>query len=587
MNVLIIGGVAAGTKAAAKLKREKRDWNVTLITKDQDISYAGCGLPYYVGGLIQNKESLIVNTPAKFSNLTDVKVLTGREAIALDAASKTVTAKNLQSGLEETYQYDELIIATGASSVIPPIPGAEKQGIFKMRVPDDAIAIRDYIQTNDVKNAVIVGAGFIGLEAAENLYAQGVTVTMIEMADQILPNVFDKEMALYVKRHLTKKGIRIFTNTKAEAFLGDEQVQAVQISSGVLNAEVVILSAGIRPNTAFLEGSGLNMTKGTLVVDEHLQTNLPHVYAVGDCAMVTNRITSKAQWSPMGSSANMEGRTLAQILAGADKEYKGVLGTGIVKLPELNCGRTGLTEAQAKAEGYDVITALTVTDDKAHYYPDSAFISIKLIADKSTHRLLGAQIIGPGAVDKMTDIAVLGIAMNARLEDFENMDFAYAPPFSTAIHPFVQAVYVQQNKLNGELISITPAEYLEGKAKDYRVIDVSKKPTIYGAFYVNLEKVEGPIEGLDKNEKLLLVCTRGKRAYFLQNKLRHYGYSNTLVLEGATSFNEVKVSNVQSAISPEDVARVKALGFLRDKLTPDCFNGRVITRNGKIPPAAA
>ncbi len=326
MNVLIIGGVAAGTKAAAKLKREKRDWNVTLITKDQDISYAGCGLPYYVGGLIPNKENLIVNTPAKFASLTDVKVLTGREAIALDAASKTVTAKNLQSGLEETYQYDELIIATGASSVIPPIPGAEKQGIFKMRVPDDAIAIRDYIQTNDVKNAVIVGAGFIGLEAAENLYAQGVTVTMIEMADQILPNVFDKEMALYVKRHLTKKGIRIFTNTKAEAFLGDEQVQAVQISSGVLNAEVVILSAGIRPNTAFLEGSGLNMTKGTLVVDEHLQTNLPHVYAVGDCAMVTNRITSKAQWSPMGSSANMEGRTLAQILAGADKEYKGVLG---------------------------------------------------------------------------------------------------------------------------------------------------------------------------------------------------------------------------------------------------------------------
>ena len=179
MNVLIIGGVAAGTKAAAKLKREKRDWNVTLITKDQDISYAGCGLPYYVGGLIQNKESLIVNTPAIFSNLTDVKVLTGREAIALDAASKTVTAKNLQSGLEETYQYDELIIATGASSVIPPIPGAEKQGIFKMRVPDDAIAIRDYIQTNDVKNAVIVGAGFIGLEAADKLYDLGVTVTMI------------------------------------------------------------------------------------------------------------------------------------------------------------------------------------------------------------------------------------------------------------------------------------------------------------------------------------------------------------------------------------------------------------------------
>ena len=582
MKILVIGGVAAGTKAAAKCKRENRADEVVIITKGADISYAGCGLPYYVGGSIQDKAELIVNTPQKYQGLTGVEVHTLREATHVDPVAKKVTVKNLENGEEETYSYDKLIIATGASAVKPPIEGVDLPGVFPMRAPEDAIAMRDYLTQNDVKKAVVIGGGFLGLELAENLLDRGVSVTVVEVASQLMPGVLDPEMANYAKRHWQQKGVRVLTGTKAQAILGQNGVTGVQTESGLLPCGVVALSAGIRPNTAFLNDTGIEMFKGTILVDEQLRTSIADVYSAGDCAMVKNRLTGKAQWSPMGSSANLEGRTLAQDLNGENKKYPGVLGTGVVKLPGLNCGRTGLTEAAAREAGYNVETVLAVTDDKAHYYPGAAFFATKLIADKDTHQLLGIQVLGPGAVDKMVDIAVMGISMNAKLEDFENLDFAYAPPFSTAIHPFVQAVYILENKLSGAMQSMTPAQYAAGEAEGYKVIDVNPQPTIRGAVFVDLSKVNGPLEGIGKDEKLLLVCARGKRAYFLQNRLRFFGYENTLVLEGSTAFNEVRVKAPGASVPPEEVTRVKALGFLWDKTTPDCFNGRVITRNGKI-----
>ena len=582
MKILIIGGVAAGTKTAAKLKREDRSAEVTVITKDRDISYAGCGLPYYVGGLIENREELIVNTPAKYAGLTGVEVKTGKEAIALCVDKKEVIVKDVETGAEEAYGYDKLVLTVGASPAKLPIEGTDLSGVFQMRTPDDAENIRSYVEENQVKKAVVIGAGFIGLEVAENLKAKGVQVTVIDFASQILPNIVDAEVAVYAKKHLLKEGIRVITGTKADAIMGNDHVTGVKTSAGLLRCELLIMAAGIRPNTDFLQDSGLEMFKGTILVDKTMKTNLEDVYAAGDCVMVTNRITGKSQWSPMGSSANLEGRTLAQVLTGTKKEYPGVLGTGVVKLPNLNIGRTGLTEEQAKNAGYDVVTVVAPTDDKAHYYPDAGFFITKLIADRESHKLLGVQVLGNGAVDKMVDIAVMGINMGAVLEDFENADFAYAPPFSTAIHPFVQAVYILLNKINGNLVSMTPAEYAGGKAKDYKVVDVGLTPSIRGAVYVNLSQVNGEIEGLDKEEKLLLVCAKGKRGYFLQNRLRSYGYKNTVVLEGAQFFNDVKVQHAENAVSPEEETRVKALGFLRDKTTLDKFNGRVITRNGKI-----
>ncbi len=582
MRVLIIGGVAAGTKTAAKLKREDRSIDVTVITRDMDISYAGCGLPYYVGGFIESREELIVNTPQKYSALTGVEVRTGKEAVALDAQKKEVTVRDVQTGNTEVCSYDRLVIAVGASPAELPIEGKDLNGVFRMRTPDDADGIRKFTEENNVKKAVVIGAGFIGLEAAENLKARGISVTVIDFASQILPNILDPEMAAYAKKHLLSEGIRVITGTAAEAVLGSGKVTGVKTTAGTLPCEMLIMAAGIRPNTEFLEGSGIEMFKGTILVDDQMKTSLEDVYAAGDCVMVTNRITGERQWSPMGSSANMEGRTLAQVIAGEQKKYPGVLGTGVVKLPGLNIGRTGLTEEQARKAGYDVETVLVPTDDKAHYYPDASFFITKLVADRATRKLLGVQVFGPGAVDKMVDIAVMGINMGAVLEDYENADFAYAPPFSTAIHPFVQAVYVLMNKMDGKLVSMTPAEYAAGKAEGFTIVDAQPEPAIRGAFYVNLSQVNGEIEGLDKKEKILIVCARGRRAYFLQNRMRYYGYENTVVLEGATFFNDVKVKNAGEAVSKEEETRVKALGFLKDKRTPDRFNGRVITRNGKI-----
>lgn len=583
MDVLVIGGVAAGTKVAAKYKRVNPGANVTIVTKGKDISYAGCGLPYYVGEAIPDKEQLIVNTPAKFSALTGAMVYTEREVVKLDPTAKQAIAKNIRTGTEETYSYDACVIATGASPIIPPLAGVSLPGVFTMRTPEDAIEAREYLKNNDVKRAVVAGGGFIGLEVAENLLEQGLSVTVIDMAPQIMPG-FDPEMADYVQRHLAKKGVKVLTSTKLESVTGTLKAEGVQTDRGPLAADLVILSIGIRPNTGFCEDCGIEMFKGTILVDSQLRTNIDDIYAIGDCAMVTNRLTGARQWSPMGSSANMEGRTLALSLGGRDAAYPGVLGTGVVKLPGLNGGRTGLTEEAAKAAGYDVETVLAVTDDKAHYYPGASFFATKLIADKKTHKLLGLQVLGPGAVDKMTDIAVMAITMGAALEQMTSLDLAYAPPFSTAIHPFVTAVQMLLNKLEGVMDSFTPAEYLAGKAEGYRVVDVNPAgPTIPGAAYVDLVKVNGEVPGLGKDERLLLVCAKGKRAYFLQNRLKHYGYTHTKVLEGASFFNVVKAgpSGGRVTVTPEEITRVKALGCLHNKGT-DNFNIRVITRNGKV-----
>lgn len=539
MNVLIIGGVAAGTKTAAKVKREDPQAKVTLITKSADVSYAGCGLPYYVGDVIHDKAELIVNTPESFSALTGVEVVTLTEAVAVDRASKQVHTKHVVSGEEGTYAYDKLVIATGARPVTPPVDGVDLEGVYYMRTPQDAIAVREAVDSGSVKRAVVVGAGFIGLEVAENLAARGVMVSVIDMAPQILPG-FDGEMAGYVENWLADHDIMCFTNTKLEAILGEGHVQKVKTGRRAMKADMVILSAGIRPNTEFLADTGIELWPNkTVKVNEYLQTNDADIYALGDCASVTNRITGKTAWSPMGSSANIEGRIAAQNICGAQIKYPGVLGTAVAKLPGLNVGRTGLNESDARAAGFDVVTALCVVDDKASYYPGFGSFTIKLIADGTTRRFLGLQVLGQGVVDKIVDIAVMAISMNATLSDMENLDFAYAPPFSTAIHPLSTAVNVLQNKIDGRMTSMTPAQYLDGEAEGYDVIDLGKSATIKKGTFVDLKDVKPGYDALPKDRPLLLVCTRGRRAYMSQVQLKASGYENTKVLEGGLSFNTV------------------------------------------------
>ncbi len=541
MKVLVLGGVAAGTKVAAKLMREDRSCEVTVLTKGRDISYAGCGLPYYVGGVIQEKSGLIVNTPEKFAALTGAGVKTETEAVAVHPDRHAVEAKDLKTGEITEYGYDKLVIATGASPFVPPVQGLDLKNVFVMRTPDDAIGLREAVEAGEIKRAVVAGGGFIGLEVAENLAAKGVKTTVIDFAPHVLPNFLDPELSEFVENRMAEAGIMPMTGVSLEGVEGDGKVEKVLTSRRGMKADALVLAIGIRPNTGFLEGSGIEMFKGTILTDRHLRTNVPDVYAAGDCAMVTNRQTGKAAWSPMGSTANIAGRILARDIAGKEIAYPGVLGTGVARLPGgLNAGRTGLTETAARAEGYDVETVVTVVDDKAHYYPGARSFIVKLTADKATRKLLGVQVLGAGAVDKITDIGVTAISLGATVEQLAVMDFAYAPPFSTAIHPFAHSVNILMNKLDGELETLTPAEFAAGAAEGYEIIDCAIEPSLPGKKYLNLTKVDGEVPGLGREDKLLLVCAKGKRAYLTQNRLKFYGYVNTRVLEGGTTFNEIE-----------------------------------------------
>lgn len=539
MKVLVLGGVAAGTKVAAKLMREDRGSEVIILNKGKDISYAGCGLPYYVGHVIEDRAQLIVNTPESYSALTGVQVICETEAVKVDPSAKKVTAVNVNTKEETVYDYDKLVIAVGASPVKPPIDGCDLENVFFMRTPDDAIRLRQVIDGGNIKRAVVVGAGYIGLEIAENLKEQGIRPFVLDMAPHVLPG-FDPEMAEYVEGKLADSGIPVVTGVTVTGIEGEGKVEKVLTSKKAYKADLVVLSAGIRPNTAFLADTGLEMFKGTILTNEFGETNLPDIYAAGDCAMVHNALTGKAAWSPMGSTANMAGRAIARNIAGNQVSYRGVLGTAVCKLPGINVGRTGLTEEQAKAEGFDPVSVIAVVDDKAHYYAGAGIFVVKMIADRASLRLLGLQVIGAGAVDKMVDIAVTGIMLKGTLPELADMDLAYAPPFSTAIHPFEHTLNILLNKINGTFETISPAEYANGAAEGYKIVDTGLTPSVEGAMYVELTSVNGPVDGLDPEEKILLVCNKGKRAYLLQNRLKYYGYKNTRVLEGGSTFTEVE-----------------------------------------------
>ncbi|WP_419741522.1 FAD-dependent oxidoreductase [Paraclostridium dentum] len=546
MNVLVIGGVAAGTKTAAKLKRENRDFDVTLITKGENISYAGCGLPYYVGGVIEDKSDLIVNTPKSFSDLTQVEVKTSVEALEIDRYKKIVKAFDIQNKEEIIFNYDKLVIATGADPIKPPIEGIDLEGVYYMRTPDDAVAVREVVETNNVKRAVVVGGGFIGLEVAENLHEMGVKTTLVEAMDHIMPG-FDDEVSSYVENELIENGIMVLTGERLTSIEGDEKVSKVRTDKRAMKADMIVMSVGIRANSNIAETCGLELEANkTIKVNEYMQTNDEDIYAVGDCVTVKNILSGKPEWSPMGSSANKEGRCLAKTLAGKKTEFNGVLGTGIVKLLNLNAARTGLTEKDALNLGYNVESVLVPIDDKAHYYPDSKMIIIKLISDKDNKKVLGAQVFGEGNVDKHIDVISTAITFNATINDLQNLDLAYAPPFSTAIHPVGHAANILLNKIDGDLKTLRYEEFLNNQ-ESYKLADVNKTPQLEGVTYIDLTQLNGKIDGFELDDKILLVCARGKRAYLAYNRMKHFGYKDVQVLEGGLALN--KELNVEVGVN--------------------------------------
>lgn len=545
MKILIVGGTAAGTKAAAKLKRELgNEADISVITLGKYISYAACGLPYYIGQVIKEKETLLENTPASFEELTNVKVTTGIEAVKLDRAGKTVYAKNHNTGADETYTYDKLVIATGARPVKPPIPGIDLENIFTLRAPDDADRIKEAVATGEIKRACIIGGGAIGLEMAENLSLLGVRASVIDMAPHILPG-YDADFADYAENMLADHGIPVFLNDSVVGFEGEGKVQKLRTGKRAIKTDMVIMSVGVRPNTEWLKDSGLNFVEGTAIldVDDRMHTNDADIWAVGDCAMVKNLVTGKNNWTPMGSTANLAGRLCAKDIAGtATHGFRGVLGTNVLQLPGINVGKAGLGIEAAAAAGIDYEHVTITCYDKAKFYPDMSHFCIRLVAEKATRKLIGVQVLGTGTVDKIVDIGVTAISLGATIDKFDDMDFAYSPPFSSVIHPFAIAADALENKLDGKLDGDTFSAL--NVEDDWVLLDVGKTPVLPQLRHVAVGDINGELDGVPTDAKVALFCLEGKNSYMAQNRLLRYGYSNVKVVEGGTYFNKSGVQDL-------------------------------------------
>lgn len=539
-TLLIIGGVAAGTKAAAKAKRENPDWQVAVLTRDQHISYAGCGLPYYLSGVISEERELLVRFPEDFKLDYDIDVLTRQEVTEIIPATKKVLVKDLVSGQLKEYHYDKLIVATGADPVLPPIPNIGLANIFTLRKITDGNSIRQLVDRGGIQRAVVIGGGLIGLEVAENFTHRGIQTVVVELADQVLAP-FDLEIALKVQSHLLEKGVQLTLGAKVTGFVdnGEGKVAAVETTDGMVPADLVVISAGIRPNVGIAARAGVVLgPMGAIQVNSAMETNLEDIYAVGDCAEVTHLVSGKPAWMPMGSIANKAGRVAgSNAVSETQSGLPGALGTAIVKAFDLAAGKSGLTEKDAHTLGYEVETVLVPAQDKAHYYPGNRQLLVKLVAEKSSHRLLGGQVVGEGSVDKAVDVLAASISLKARVDDLSAMDLAYAPPFSSAMGPTIMAANVLLNKLSGKFTGVSPLKLAERMAAGAAVIDVRlpEEYMIYaipGSENIPFRQLTDQMANRDKNSEIILVCKVGVRAYVASLKLKNMGFTNVFILDG-------------------------------------------------------
>lgn len=545
-DLIVIGGVAAGTKAAAKARREKRDWKIAVITQENDVSYAGCGLPYYLGGIIQTRNQLVVKTPEKLCSVSDLEIIVGHRAMVIDRKAHTITVQNLVTGEIITMNYGKLMLATGARSVIPPIPGVDLDGVLALRTVTDADEILRRICCRDSGRAIIVGGGFIGIEVAENLVARNWDVTIIEMLPQILPP-FDEDVALYIQRHIEKKGVKVLTDTQVRTISKEGDALEVDAGGNEVETDMVIMSVGVRPNSELAKDAGIELgAKGAIRVDTAGRTSDPDIYASGDCATTHGLVSDSEVWAPMGSTANKQARAAALALTGQQGKFPGVLGTIVVKAFDVSAAKVGLNAAEAEKAGVEWISALVPSDDRAHYYPGSQKIAIKLIAEKKTGKILGAQVYGFGIVDKPIDAFVVALTMKATVNDLANADFAYAPPFSTAINPVNLACHVLINKMHGKMEGTCCLEAyreIHDPAWDGLILDTREAPefmigTVPGAINIPLVELRSRLSEIEiyRDKRILVVCNVGRNAYDGYLRLKHLGFNRVKILEGGTRF---------------------------------------------------
>jgi len=526
MKTIIIGGVAGGATAAARLRRLDEKAEIIILERGEYVSFANCGLPYYIGGVITDREDLTLQTPQSFKARFHIDVRVLNEAVKINPNTKTVTVKNLRTGeiYEETY--DNLILSMGAEPIRPNIEGADGSNVFTLRNIPDTLKIKNYIDTAKPRSAVVIGGGYIGVEMAENLVEAGLKVAIVELADHLIAPL-DFDMAADVHRYIKSKGVYLHLNNGVKAINGN----TVILQNGEITADMIILSVGVRPETAIAKDAGIELNpRGSIVVNNKMQTNIPDVYAVGDAVEVEDFITKKPAFIPLAGPANKQGRIAADNIAEYESVYTGTQGSAVLKLFDMTVATTGLNEKSAQAAGIDYDKTYTYSASHATYYPGAAQMSIKALWDKKTLKIIGAQIVGFDGVDKRMDVLATAIRFGAKITDLTTLELCYAPPFGSAKDPVNMLGFVAENIVSGKLKQFfwhdvenlprdgsvflldtrTPFEVMQGK--------------INGFVNIPLDSLRQRINEIPKDKPVYVHCHSGLRSYLACRILTGNGY---------------------------------------------------------------
>ncbi len=538
-KIVIVGGVAGGATTAARLRRMDEQAQIVLFERGEYISYANCGLPYYIGGVITDREQLFVQTPEGFSARFKIDVRIRSEVTRLDIKEKRVAVTNLKSG--KTYQesYDKLVLSPGAEPVKPPIPGIDLEGIFTVRNVPDTDRIKEYIEGNNVRRALIVGAGFIGLEMAENLHHRGIFVTIVEMAEQVMTPL-DYEMAAEVHQHLKFKKVEFYLNEAVSAFESKLGRLVARLSSGKeLRVDLAVLGIGVRPESALALEAGLKTgERGGISVNEYLQTSDPDVYALGDAIEFPNPIVGRPMITYLAGPANKQGRILADnIVLGNKRRYRGSIATAIAKVFDLTVASTGMSGKALRAEGIPFISSITHSASHAGYYPDAQPISLKIVFSPKDGRLFGAQVVGYEGVDKGVDMIATTLKQGGTIYDLQEIEHAYAPPFSSAKDPVNIAGFVAENILAGLVKIVHWHDLTEEELASCFVLDVRepeeyKVGRIEGSINIPLNSLRERLGELPREKRIIVYCAVGLRAYLACRILSQNGFPEVYNLSG-------------------------------------------------------
>ena len=526
MKTIIIGGVAGGATAAARLRRLDEEAEIIILERGEYVSFANCGLPYYIGGVITDREDLTLQTPQSFKARFNIDVRVLNEAVKVSPDAKTVTVKNLRTG--ETYEetYDNLILSMGAEPIRPNIEGADGSNVFTLRNIPDTLKIKNYIDTAKPRSAVVIGGGYIGVEMAENLVEAGLNVAVVELADHLIAPL-DFDMAADVHRYIKSKGVYLHLNNGVKAISGN----TVVLQNGEITADMIILSVGVRPETAIAKDCGIELNpRGSIIVNNKMQTNIPNIYAVGDAVEVEDFITKKPAFIPLAGPANKQGRIAADNIAGFESVYTGTQGSAVLKLFDMTVATTGLNEKTAGLAGIDYDKTYTYSASHATYYPGAAQMSIKALWDKKTLKIIGAQIVGFDGVDKRMDVLATAIRFGAKITDLTTLELCYAPPFGSAKDPVNMLGFVAENIVSGKLKQFfwhdveklprdgsvflldtrTPFEVMQGK--------------IDGFVNIPLDSLRERIDEIPKDRPIYVHCHSGLRSYLACRILTGNGY---------------------------------------------------------------